>query len=90
MLPALCDKSFYPFPHTIIFNDQVQGSILIGIMVTALALFAIHGDWPTHFLSLPSLKRFDLDFSAVLAMEVKGLQVNACSVVLNLKGVLMF
>ena len=39
-----------------------------------------------HFLSLPSLKRFDLDFSAVLALEVKGLEVELYSAVLKLKG----
>jgi xanthine/uracil/vitamin C permease (AzgA family) len=50
---------------------KVRGSILIGMTLTALASFAIHGDWPSQFLALPSLRRFDLDFSAILALQVR-------------------
>ena len=48
---------------------QVRGSILIGMACTALAFFAVNGNWPTQLLALPSLRFFDLDFSQVLALD---------------------
>lgn len=42
---------------------NVKGSIIIGIMVTALAYFTLEHTWPTEFLALPHLQIFQLDFS---------------------------
>ncbi|KAF6263362.1 hypothetical protein COO60DRAFT_1621686 [Scenedesmus sp. NREL 46B-D3] len=46
---------------------NVKGSIIIGIMVTALAYFTLKDTWPTEFLALPHLQTFELDFSDLFA-----------------------
>ena len=53
-----------PVPH-----KQVRGAILIGMSCTALASFALYGNWPTQLLAPPSLHMFDLDFSLVMALD---------------------
>eukprot|EP00878_Enallax_costatus_P005110 GHUV01005372.1.p1 GENE.GHUV01005372.1~~GHUV01005372.1.p1 ORF type:complete len:538 (+),score=89.65 GHUV01005372.1:187-1800(+) len=48
---------------------NVKGSIIIGIMVTAVAYFAIQRTWPTSFVALPHLQFFPLDFSELFSKE---------------------
>lgn len=42
---------------------NVKGSIILGILLTALAYFAIKDSWPRAFVSLPHLQIFHMDFS---------------------------
>mmetsp|Transcript_22407 Transcript_22407/g.48964 ORF Transcript_22407/g.48964 Transcript_22407/m.48964 type:complete len:494 (-) Transcript_22407:592-2073(-) len=48
---------------------NIKGSILIGIVVTALAYYAVKSSWPTSFVAMPSLAFWKLDFSDVLAFK---------------------
>ncbi|EFN53511.1 hypothetical protein CHLNCDRAFT_136863 [Chlorella variabilis] len=61
---------------------NVKGSIIIGVLLVALAYFAAKGAWPTEcagagggacgfdaFVALPHLKFFALDFSELLAFK---------------------
>lgn len=42
---------------------NVKGSIIVGIMVTAIAFYSFTNSWPTAFLATPRMKWWALDFS---------------------------
>jgi xanthine/uracil/vitamin C permease (AzgA family) len=44
---------------------NVRGSIIVGILATALAYFAAVGGWPTQIVALPHLQRVELDYSTL-------------------------
>lgn len=48
---------------------NVPGSILIGIIATALGYWGLKGPWPHSFFDLPHLAFIKNDFSAVLAFD---------------------
>lgn len=44
---------------------NVPGSILIGIIATAVGFWSIKGSWPHDFVDLPHMSLYSLDFSSV-------------------------
>jgi xanthine/uracil/vitamin C permease (AzgA family) len=44
---------------------NVRGSIIVGILATALAYYCFLGGWPTEVVALPHLQRVDLDYSTL-------------------------
>lgn len=51
---------------------NVRGSIIVGILATALAYFAAVGGWPTQIVALPHLQRVELDYSTLFGGSGSG------------------
>ncbi|GAB4815919.1 hypothetical protein N2152v2_002965 [Parachlorella kessleri] len=48
---------------------NVRGSIIIGVLVTAIGYYVATASWPTQFLALPRLQLFRPDFSELFTRE---------------------